>query len=262
MDIYKLIRNWFDWCFENPEKINPNHSALYFFCIEHCNRLGWKEKFGFPMEMAKDAIGIKNYRTYAKTFNDLIDWGFIKLIEKSRNQYSANIIAIAENTKANTKALSKATHKHSQKQRTGIVGIDKQEYLNTLIPDYAETSTTLNQEFGTVNFLDTKTLNEKLRADESWIEATAMNLKTSVSNIENSIPEYITNIIATGNSKKTLKDAKSHFNNWYRKSRSCNTNTKERPIAGRLTKSEIDRFDADTARLAKFIESGGDDIGS
>jgi hypothetical protein len=132
MDVFKLSRNWFDWCFENSEKINPNHSALYFFCIEHCNRMGWKEKFGFPMEMAKDAIGIKNYRTYSKTFQDLINWGFIKLIEKSKNQYSANVIAIVENTKASTKALDKAIQKHSQKHCTGIVGIDIQE---TLLPE-------------------------------------------------------------------------------------------------------------------------------
>ena len=137
MDVFKLSRNWFDWCFENPEKINPNHAALYFFCIEHCNRMGWKEKFGLPMEMAKDAIGIKNYRTYSKTFKDLIDWGFITLVEKSKNQYSANVIAIAENTKANTNALSKATQMHSQKHCKSIVGIDIQETLiqETLIPE-------------------------------------------------------------------------------------------------------------------------------
>ena len=122
---YELSRNWFDWCFENPEKITPTHTAMYFFIIEHCNRLGWKKKFGLPMEMTKDAIGIKNYRTYYNAFNDLIEWGFILLLEKSKNQYSANIIALVKNTKASTKALSKATQKHSQKQVHGIVGIDK-----------------------------------------------------------------------------------------------------------------------------------------
>lgn len=122
---YDLSREWFDWCFENPEKINPNHTALYFFCIEHCNRMGWAEKFGLPMEMAKSAIGIRNYKTYSKTFKDLEDFGFIKVIERSKNQYSANIIALVKNTKANTKALTKATQKHSQKQVHGIVGINK-----------------------------------------------------------------------------------------------------------------------------------------
>ena len=116
MNGYELSRKWFDFCFENPEKIKPNHTALYFFAIEHCNRLGWKEKFGFPTEMVKDAIGIKNYRTYIKTMNDLIEFGFIKMIEKSKNQYSANIIALVNYTKATTKALDKASLKHLQKQ--------------------------------------------------------------------------------------------------------------------------------------------------
>lgn len=116
MNGYDLSRMWFNWCFENPEKIKPNHTALYFFIIEHCNRLGWKTKFGLPTEMAKDAIGIKNYKTYIKTLNDLVEFGVIELVEKSKNQYSSNIIALVKNTKAHTKALDKASLKHIPKQ--------------------------------------------------------------------------------------------------------------------------------------------------
>lgn len=116
MDSFTLSRNWFNWCFENPEKINSNHTALYFFCIEHCNRLGGKEKFGLPTTMAKEAIGIRSYNTYIKTLNDLISFGFIKLIEKSKNQYSSNIIAISNFNKAHDKALDKALIKHNAKQ--------------------------------------------------------------------------------------------------------------------------------------------------
>jgi len=145
MNSYELSRSWFDFCFENPEKITPTHTAFYFFCIEHCNRLGWKEKFGLPMEMTKEALGIKNYRTYSKVFNDVVDFGFIKVVERSKNQYSATIISIAKNTKAHakadTKALDKAMIKHSQKQVHGIVGIDKhynKEQLNLLTKNHKE----------------------------------------------------------------------------------------------------------------------------
>ena len=134
MNSYELSRNWFNWSFENPEKINPNHSALFFFIIEHCNRLGWKNKFGLPTTMAKEAIGIKSYKTYIKTLNDLIDFGFIILIEKSKNQYSSNIIAMSNNTKALNKALDKALSKHGSKQdkSTGqsIDSINKQVTSN------------------------------------------------------------------------------------------------------------------------------------
>jgi hypothetical protein len=57
----------------------------------------------------------------------LVDWGFIKMIETSKNQYSSNIIAIVKNTKATTKALDKALSKHSTKHSQSIASIDKQE---------------------------------------------------------------------------------------------------------------------------------------
>lgn len=122
---YDLSRDWFDFCFENPELVKPTHIALYFFAIEHCNRLGWKPKFGLPTQMTMDAIGVKNWRTYSKAFDDIVEWGFFKLIEKSKNQYSATVIAIVKNTKANTKALSKAMQKHSQKQSSSTAVINK-----------------------------------------------------------------------------------------------------------------------------------------
>jgi hypothetical protein len=116
MNSYELSRAWWDFAFENPEKITPNHSAIYFFAIEHCNRLGWKDKFGFPTQMAMEAIGIKKHGTYIQYFNELVEWGFIKLIEKSKNQYSANIISLIIAMPKNGKALDKAIVKHTVKQ--------------------------------------------------------------------------------------------------------------------------------------------------
>lgn len=134
LNSYELSRDWFDFCFESPELISPIHTALYFFCIEHCNRLGWKEKFGLPTQMAMDAIGVKNWRTYSKAFDDLVKWKFIKVVQRSKNQYSATVIAIVKNTTANTKALTKAMQKHlqkhSQKQSSSIAVINKQLKLN------------------------------------------------------------------------------------------------------------------------------------
>ena len=145
MDVFKLSRQWFDWSFENPELIKPNHTALYFFIIEQCNRLGWKEKFGLPTTMAKEAIGIKSYNTYIETLNDLVVWGFITMIEKSKNQYSSNIVALSNFDKAHNKALDKALIKHASKQSesTGesINSIDIQE---TIEPETRNNSTHLS----------------------------------------------------------------------------------------------------------------------
>ena len=95
------------------------------------------------MEMTKDALGIKNYKTFSKVFNDLIDWKFILIHQRSKNQYSANVIALVKNTNANTKALTKASLKHIQKhipkhlpkQVRGIVGIDKPNNQVTIEPN-------------------------------------------------------------------------------------------------------------------------------
>jgi hypothetical protein len=103
-DIYSLNRAFWDFAFENTGKIKPNHIAVYQFSIEHCNRLGWKKQFGFPTSMVLDATGIKSYSVYKSTFDDLVNYGFFKVIEYSKNQYSSNIIALVENYKANSKA--------------------------------------------------------------------------------------------------------------------------------------------------------------
>lgn len=134
MNGYDLSREWFNFSFENPEKIKPIHTAIYFFAIEHCNRLGWKEKFGFPTTMVMEAIGVKSYNTYIKALNDLVQFGFLEMIEKSRNQHSSNIVALSKNVKARNKALDKALIKHGTKQgestQQSTVSINKQETKN------------------------------------------------------------------------------------------------------------------------------------
>lgn len=146
LNSYDLSRNWFNWCFENPEKISPNHTALYFFCIEHCNRLGWKQKFGLPTTMAKEAIGIHSYNTYIKTLNDLIEWGFINLIEKSKNQYSSNIIELSKFNKALDKALDKALINHVTKQ------VKSTEQSNSSINKQETTKQINYKQLNNVNF--------------------------------------------------------------------------------------------------------------
>lgn len=116
MNGYDLSRNFWNWAFENPELMSPNLAAIYFFAIEHCNRLGGKEKFGFPSQMTMDAVGISKHQTYSKYLNQLVDYGFIKVIQKSKNQYSANIISITSAVPKKDKALDKAFIKHRAKQ--------------------------------------------------------------------------------------------------------------------------------------------------
>lgn len=127
---FELSRSFWDFAFENPEKVKTTHIAIFFFSIEHCNRLGWKDKFGLPTSMVLEAIGVNSYNTYKKHFDDLATWGFFKIIELSKNQYSSNVVALStalsKNVKALDKALIKHTSKHLQSTSESICSIDKQ----------------------------------------------------------------------------------------------------------------------------------------
>lgn len=149
---YDLSRNWFNFCFENPEKISPNHTAIYFFAIEHCNRLGWKEKFGFPTQMAMDAIGIKKHQTYIKYFYDLVDWGFFKLVQRAKNQYSSNIITLVSAVPKNGKALDKAIIKHMAKQTESTWQSTGQSKDSILKQETIEQQTNKQEEEKKINF--------------------------------------------------------------------------------------------------------------
>jgi len=120
---YTLSRQWFDFVFQSSEMVTPIHTALYFWIIDLCNRLAWKDVFGLPTGYSMEAIGLKSYRSYKKALDDLISWGFIELRAKSFNQHSSNQIALVLKAKAEAKAdevaivlKSKAEPKQRQKQ--------------------------------------------------------------------------------------------------------------------------------------------------
>jgi hypothetical protein len=133
--------------------------------------------------MAKEAIGIRSYNTYINTLNDLVEFGFIIMVEKSKNQYSSNIVAISKFDKALNKALDKAMIKHATKQSESISSIDKQETRNKETIDnrklkFAETLQPFLDEYGS-NMLndfylywteETQTTNPKLKfeLERTW----------------------------------------------------------------------------------------------
>ena len=208
MDYFKLTRQFWDFAFENPEKIKPNHCAMYLFIVEHCNRLGWKQKFGLPTTMVKDAIGIRSYNTYIETLNDLVEFGLIEMIEKSKNQYSSNIVAISNFDKALDKALDKATIKHVTKQGESTVqstsSINKQD---TNIQD--------------TNIQDTKNFEfyEILVNSESWLESVAMQSKQklNIAQVKKYLLDFKNDCDIRFDFKTSKSDFSSHFVRWLSK---------------------------------------------
>lgn len=135
MNTFNLSREFFKWCFENSRKITPSHIAIYFFIIDLNNRLGWKKEIGLPSEHCMETLGIKKHQTFLKYLNELAEFGFIEIVQKSKNQYTSNIISIKsampKNGKALDKALGIAEVRHEVNQGLGKDNIDKQENLQT-----------------------------------------------------------------------------------------------------------------------------------
>jgi len=211
MNIYKLIRSFWDWAFENPDLIKPNHAALYFFAVEHCNRLGWKEKFGLPTTMAMEAIGIRSYNTYKKTLDELVGFGFIDMIETSKNQYSSNIVALSNFDESLNKALDKALMKHTSKQSEStrqsnssidipITSLQKYNIDNVTDKDVFDYIT---QEGYMMDLIKDLRLNKEVRrSPESlnpWVDKFIIHLKGQ-------------NIFE----KQKMDDYRTHFANWYK----------------------------------------------
>lgn len=216
MNSYELSRKFFDWSYENPEIVTPNHVALYFFIIEHCNRLGWKEKFGLPTTMAKEAIGIKSYNTYIKCFNDLEKYGFIKIIEKSKNQYSSNIIALSFFNKAHTKALDKALIKHSTKQSESniqsIDSIDKQLTIEPII--IIEEKPILETPINDMQYLKIEDCRKMYDSNyQAQKESICMKEKWNLETIKYFQDEFDLHVTRT-ETQKILSNYVSHFANW------------------------------------------------
>lgn len=224
---YNISRSWFNFCFDNPEKIKPIHTAIYLFAMEHCNRLGWKEKFGFPSQMAMEAIGVKSWHVYIKAFNQLIEWGFFILIERSKNQYSSNIIALSYFNKAPNKALDKALTKHSSKQVQST-----QQSIDSIIKQINNKQINKEQinklQNSINNFLNSKSENASdslmmytreemksfLESDSGLRQKCESDLKLN----DESRQEYIEKfLVHLADYRKTRFDAKEHFWNWLKK---------------------------------------------
>lgn len=222
LDYYTLMRNFWDFAFENPEVIKPVHCALYAFTVEHCNRLGWKQKFGLPASMVLDAIGIKSYSVYKKTFDDLVDFGFIEVIQYSKNQHSSNVVALKENCKANYKAYDKANTKHVAKQLTKHITthLTKHgEYNNTNIPYTNLPINNVDEE--EKNFIiNNKNLEHLLslkNESQSWMETVAMQQKINIDLIPKKLDEFELFLRTLQKVHQSKKEFISHFINWLQK---------------------------------------------
>lgn len=140
---YSLTRSWFDFAASNYGKVSPTDGILFLYIVDVCNGLNWKPQFGLRTNAAMEAIGVKNWRTYKKSLDNLIEWKFIEMIKPSTNQNTANVVAIVWNTEADAVASTEADaivqQEQIQQQVSSAVDVDKQKNHEPEKPSKPET---------------------------------------------------------------------------------------------------------------------------
>jgi hypothetical protein len=211
MDYFKLMRDFWDWAFVNPEKITPAHCALFCFAVEHCNRLGWKEKFNLPTGMAMEALGIRTYKTYGRALNDLVDFGFIEMIERSRNQHSANKVALVNFTEPTTKALDRARLRHGAKQVQSSIesSIESESSINKPITIYHIPEKPIKAEPNKNDLII-----QEVETNEEWLNIIAMQNRITSAVVLEWLKNFNTKLKGEMDVKYNKKDLCSHFARW------------------------------------------------
>lgn len=91
---YSLSNEWFEFVLDNPDKVTGNHTALYMWLVQINNRVKWRTKFQVTTRENMDGMACKSRTTYHKCFDNLVEWGFITVVQKSSNQYQCNVISL------------------------------------------------------------------------------------------------------------------------------------------------------------------------
>jgi len=91
-NIFNVSKGWFNMSFRD-HRLKSAHTAFIFYCIDLNNRLAWVQNFGLPANHTCQVLNF-SYKTFIKTLNELIEFGFIEMIEKSTNQHTSNIISL------------------------------------------------------------------------------------------------------------------------------------------------------------------------
>jgi hypothetical protein len=175
MNGYNLIRAWYNFKFENPDKAKAKHSDFYCYLVDQWNRLGQKNNFGLPTSYTMECLGISSYNTYKGILDDLIEFGFVKLVKNSKNQHQSKIIALSNFDKALDKALDKATAKAPDK---ALDTISKQVNNETI-----EQKKTLFDRFW--NLYNKKV--DKKKTEQKWMKLDIETMEKIIS----IVPDYV-----------------------------------------------------------------------
>lgn len=255
---YTLQKQWFDFVEGNEgKKIMPVHTSLWFWLVELNNRLGWKETFGVPTDKAMLMTSIKSYNTFKRAVNDLVKWGFLSLVTKSKNQHSANIYSLnildsasSKIDKANDSAPSKFDTPIDTAEQSASSNFDSHSRHNKTIINITENYKTFFSEKTISLFLQYL----QLKKEDSPMRAEAlMELLVTYSEKDDTYAAGIINKAMAGNypsfAPLTKDDKAALLKNYYipnitlaKPDRNPDAKPQKPPPELKVTKEEVRSF--------------------
>lgn len=137
MSGYELSRKWFAFVYET-KGVRPVHTALYFWIIERANASGWKSIIDIQTEKSMECLGVSDWRTYRNALQFLTDNGFVKWIEKSKNQYTCNRISLVGNMVIDGEAMRNAYANNAEPDAEAIAEAIAEAYAKPYVKAIAE----------------------------------------------------------------------------------------------------------------------------
>jgi uncharacterized phage protein (TIGR02220 family) len=95
MNGFEQIKSFYQWVFNNPDKIRPTHISLYLFLWNQANRANWAYWFKCPYDLAMQGACIGNNKTYYKCLDELKEWKLIEY-QKGINNFRAPLIHLVQ----------------------------------------------------------------------------------------------------------------------------------------------------------------------
>lgn len=203
MSIFEFIKNFYRWAEENPEKVKPYHWAIYMVAVEKCNQLGWKKKFGFPTYNTLEITGISSRRTYYKGLSQLVEFGFLKIVQKARNQHQSAVVSLVNCQSKNDISEASAVQQHD----TDTAPILR---LNKTIKDFKEYKN--NKEILKIFISENSELLDFISSKTTLKDAEK----------EKRIDDFLAEKFSSGENQKWQNEIQffTHFRNWFLKKNS------------------------------------------
>ena len=133
---------------------------------------------------------------------------------------------------------------HKEKERKGKKRKEKEKEVERKSSLLTTSTSSSDFEIKKNVYVCIDELFEILSDDEYWIEVSAKSHATTIDEIQIAIPKFLLHLKTSGIELKSIQDAKSHFNNWFRKVRQIEPKSNGDGVRkiGRLSPNEINDF--------------------